>query len=577
MNALRTRKLVNASWIPLRQSKPAAQGEEYAHAGYQEEYQGAGSVALPVACESETRRLDWMGVGPSHSHRPWIRDKEYLPSDCFAGYGDDLVGLHLVLEQEGQGSLTTEWHLHQDFVLALGLFREGDVWVRPEEGYLQVAKLARNEEGRPVELLVRTEHLRDYLCARGMGLFVASFSSRDEIMEDVSAIEWADDGKKAEWEDGSWEGRAWAIHEGRGEDYGSETSVLHVSNSSLDTEEDVPKFAFGDVDGKTNSWRVQSKGRKLFRVMGELWKTEWIPPAEASQRVKGDDVAPTAFFAVDSSGTRESRLTLGSKGQWLWFRPELIPALLHYRDSNLSWYTRDTGSVGATDETVHFGINEASFINVYAKDVGALDDWEQRIWAGFNISPEGKVSTELMDSQMRAEPAKTLAPEPFVARVLKGVDEAFSARFDKPLFRPHPDVENIIGRCHRFRGLEAHGLLSLAKDLARLTADSIDTSMLLKHIETPAGKKPPGSLKALEKVLANTLGDDQAAMVMSPLFGIYDLRVADAHLGSSELGDAFVRAGVDQTQSGLQQATHMLEAFVGALESIRLATSSKSD
>ncbi|WP_130392949.1 hypothetical protein [Cupriavidus agavae] len=175
-----------------------------------------------------------------------------------------------------------------------------------------------------------------------MGLFVASYFSRDEILDNVSGIQWSQDGSKAEWDEGHWEGRAWAIHEGHGENYGSETAVFHATNSGLDTEEDVPKFDFGEVAGKSSTWKVQHKGRKLFRVMGEVWKEEWIPPADASPRVKGDDVPPTAFFAVDSSGTRESRQTLGSKGQWLWFRPELVPALLQYRDSQLHWYTKDS-------------------------------------------------------------------------------------------------------------------------------------------------------------------------------------------------------------------------------------------
>ncbi|WP_244788180.1 hypothetical protein [Cupriavidus pauculus] len=571
MKALRVRRMVNASWIPLRQARTLTKAGRYAFSGYLEEFQGAGSVAFPIASQPETNRLGWTDVGPSHSHRPWIRDNEYLPSDRFDGYGDKLVGLHLVLQQGGQGSKDANWHLHQDLVLALGLFREEDVWVRPEEGYLPIAKLTRSENGQPVELLFRTEHLRDYLSARAMGLFVASYFSRDEILDDVSGIQWSQDGSKAEWDDGHWEGRAWAIHEGHGENYGSETAVFHATNSGLDTEEDVPKFDFGEVAGKSSTWKVQHKGRKLFRVMGEVWKEEWIPPADASPRVKGDDVPPTAFFAVDSSGTRESRQTLGSKGQWLWFRPELVPALLQYRDSQLHWYTKDTGGIGATNDAVHFGINEASCINVYAKDVGALDDWEQRIWAGFNISPEGKVSSELMDSQMRVNPAHTQAPEKFIASTLRGVDEAFSQRFGSPLFRPHADLGDIIHRCHRFRGLESHGLLALAKDLARLTADSIDTGLLIKQIEVPPGTKPPGSLKALERVLCLSLPATDAANLMGPLFGIYDLRLADAHLGSSKIDDAFKRADVDQKLSGLQQAYQLLDSFVSTLEGIRQA------
>jgi len=66
------------------------------------------------------------------------------------------------------------------------------------------------------------------------------------------------------------------------------------------------------------------------------------------------------------------------------------------------------------DYTVHFGINSLGLLNVYAKDIGLLPEWQQRIWAGYNVGPDGKVSKELLASQIDAEPADTQAPEAFL-------------------------------------------------------------------------------------------------------------------------------------------------------------------
>jgi hypothetical protein len=57
-------------------------------------------------------------------------------------------------------------------------------------------------------------------------------------------------------------------------------------------------------------------------------------------------------------------------------------------------------------------------LNAYAKDVAFLPEWLQRVWAGFNVSPEGKVSAELFLAQGRGEPAGTQTPEPFFPLVL---------------------------------------------------------------------------------------------------------------------------------------------------------------
>ena len=38
---------------------------------------------------------------------------------------------------------------------------------------------------------------------------------------------------------------------------------------------------------------------------------------------------------------------------------------------------------------MHFGVNALGFVNVFAKDIGFLREWEQQIWAGFNVGPEG--------------------------------------------------------------------------------------------------------------------------------------------------------------------------------------------
>ena len=80
------------------------------------------------------------------------------------------------------------WHLHQDLVIALGLKREGDIWLCPDEGYIDVAHLKRREDGSAYLLEIRAEHLKDYLCARNMALYITSYRNRKIIVDDSSFI-----------------------------------------------------------------------------------------------------------------------------------------------------------------------------------------------------------------------------------------------------------------------------------------------------------------------------------------------------------------------------------------------------
>jgi hypothetical protein len=145
---------------------------------------------------------------------------------------------------------------------------------------------------------------------------------------------------------------------------------------------------------------------------------------------------PSVFFIVDEEGNKESKETLADAGKWLWFKPDVIMALAHRRGGALNWYTKDTGSVSCSpDHGVHFGINRLGLINVYAKDVALLPEWQQQIWAGHNIGPEGGVSEELLASQVRAEPADTQAPEEFLKRGIDVINTLAQEKLNISFFR----------------------------------------------------------------------------------------------------------------------------------------------
>ena len=196
----------------------------------------------------------------------------------------------------------------------------------------------------------------------------------------------------------------------------------------------------------------------------------------------------------------------------------------------MEWYTRETGSVrGSPDYRVHFGINSLGLVNAYAKDVAFLPEWLQRVWAGFNVSPEGKVSAELFSAQGQGVPARDASagvfPSCWRCSPERRLHQAFRQSVVSPAHRPR----EVFKSCHRFKALSASGLYGLAKDLVRVVVEHIDTAALHK-IVSPPDKENWGPLKSLEKVLATVTGEKWAHAALGPLHGIYSLRLADAHV-----------------------------------------------
>jgi hypothetical protein len=244
---------------------------------------------------------------------------------------------------------------------------------------------------------------------------------------------------------------------------------------------------------------------------------------------------------------------------------EVVMTILGRRGGSLSWYTRNTGGLELPGGSrVHFGLNDKDLVTVFASDIARLPEWQRQIWVGFNVAPDGGVSRELLSAQVEAAPASTQAPEQFLERGLTELNAAFHSRWGMALFKRHEATTEILSRVHRFRALDEAGLLSLAKDLARLTADSLDLGAL--HQLVPAAKTEKlRTLKSLERLLATLTDAADARRIIEPLVGVYQLRLGDAHMPSAEIAGAFAVLGLDRNASSLQQGTQLLHATVSAI------------
>jgi hypothetical protein len=307
-----------------------------------------------------------------------------------------------------------------------------------------------------------------------------------------------------------------------------------------------------------------SKGNKAgydgVRVEGEFWRNEWIENKGISKRVRGDTDTSLPQFIVETDSTRMASAELNNEdvGRWLWFRSSVVNELLSFRGFSLKWYTAETGAIQSTSGySVHLGINSADFITVYAYDIARLPSWEQHIWAAHNVVPEGKVSNELLDSQVKAQPASTHAGEELLFEVMDMLENGFRKEFNVSLFSHDIDRMEVLKKISRFESKDQASLLRLAKEIVRVFSDRLNISEL-RALSTHSNKDKLGSNKLLQDILSQKVGDDVARKVFGPIVGAYDMRVGDAHPTSSKISEAIELAGIDSEKSFLRQGQQLI-------------------
>jgi hypothetical protein len=147
------------------------------------------------------------------------------------------------------------------------------------------------------------------------------------------------------------------------------------------------------------------------------------------------------------------------------------------------------------------------------------------------------------------------------------LNDVVQKEFGFKLIRSHEHYEALAKGVHRFRSTDQAGFFSLAKDIVRLTADSIDSSAIQKVVNVPKGEKW-GSLRSLQALVALRDGREKARELVGPLVGAYELRLADAHLPSSEVEASLNLVGVKGNEPFVIQGCRLLHACVSSIYSI---------
>jgi hypothetical protein len=482
-------RLAAGVWIPLYVSDERRE-HSFGEPNHWSEYNGIRTFAVLRKDRVAAEAVDWSRAAQTHG--PYAYGKTYHSAETILSADEKPIGVHLALVQNFSGNIESQWTLNQDLIFALNLLREGDVWLSPGDGYTEVAQLRRSASGEPTGLYIKPDYLKDYLAARKMALRIVPFRQRQATFRATDTFGWAEERFTEERDGGSFVGSAWPVG-------GESVMVMQVGRTDTWSSDELPEMGPPSDNNVVSEQRTFNRPQHgLHAVEGEFRREEWLEAAASSPRVRHDKVPSAVTFIVDGAGGRQSADQLNDEdiGKWLWFKPGVVLAILSHRGAAIEWYTRFTAGISLSSESplVHFGLNLRGFVVAYARDVARLTEWERVVWAGFNVNPDGGLPDELKQAQVGGEVADTQAPEKFFGKALTVLDAASTCRWGRPLLREHASTEEIASRIHRYRALDEAGFLALAKDIARLTADSIDSAQLQSLVTLAKGEKL-GSLK----------------------------------------------------------------------------------
>ena len=541
-----------ATWIPILLEKDDVAHGEFGSPGYRKGYRDFDSIIVPLASKEKFEMIDWQSVSRHNSDTAWADDNGFYPPGSYSG---DPGVLYPVVQRSFDTNDPRQWDLLQELEVGLRLLRNGDRWIAPDEDDIEVARLERDSEGRPDAVFFRAEHLRDYLCAKKAALLLTGFVFRDAIEESFPALQWETaDGEtriqRRQFEHGWWEGRLAPMHEG-GQAFGATTHVIHAWRESVDPSEDIPVMPDPSEDAgmKHREFTKTATGRKLFGLSGRIWIKHWILPAQKSPRIRRDKIESRVHFQVEN----QEQATLSGKALheyrgWLWFKPSVVRRVLAARNSQIVWFTADTGELGpAPHALLHFGVNSLGLINVLGYQMAQLQEWAQKYWVADNVCPEGGLSNELHMAQNLAEPAATVAPEVALWRNLRILQKLTESRFGQPLLQHLPPKGVFFHRVHRFYADSFSEVCTLCKEIHRIVSERVDLDLLNNVIDPGNAEKAKtqklGQIKRVALWL-DRLGVD-GRKITAALAGTYELRIADAHATGSEAREGLRLLGID--------------------------------
>ena len=184
------------------------------------------------------------------------------------------------------------------------------------------------------------------------------------------------------------------------------------------------------------------------------------------------------------------------------------------------------------DFDISFGINRNGRLVMWLGDIARLPENEQFYLRSENIASDHSIGSEFYDGQIEAK-FTDRPPEDQLFEQRSLFLEAGFSRFGKKLAHLDREVLDLAISIRRPVVDTPTERRNVADALNKVYLESLD-NIALEQVLAILGQTASklGSLKRLQKLVETVAPTEDIATAMSPLYVLYDLRVAYSHLGS---------------------------------------------
>lgn len=193
------------------------------------------------------------------------------------------------------------------------------------------------------------------------------------------------------------------------------------------------------------------------------------------------------------------------------------------------------GSIRQGDDfNIPFGINRHGRLVMWLGDIARLPESEQFYLRSENVQSDHSIGSEFYDGQIGCK-FTDRTPEDQLFEQRSRLLEACFARFGQKVAHLEKEVLDLAISIRRPVVDTSAERRNVVDSLNKVYLESFDNKALEKILSAlgqDASKL--GSLKRLQKLAEAAAPEEDVAGTMSPLYVLYDLRVAYSHLGSHE-------------------------------------------
>jgi len=188
------------------------------------------------------------------------------------------------------------------------------------------------------------------------------------------------------------------------------------------------------------------------------------------------------------------------------------------------------------DFDIPFGINRNGLLVMWLGDIAQLPENEQFYLRSENVPSDHSIGSEFYDGQIECK-FTDQTPEDQLFEQRSRLLEAGFSRFGRKIAHLEKEVLDLAISVRRPVVDTPAEQRNVADALNKVYLESFDNKALACILEAfgqDVTKLGSGRIKRLQKLTELLHPEDDIAVLMSPLYVLYDLRVAYSHLGSHE-------------------------------------------